>query len=294
MVFFSDLTSSEQPHDLHWRQFMLREHEAVGAISADNQYLHHLPPDADRPNPNFSHPLSAVTALYPFLTSLAIHLDHNDLSSLSSTCRQIQANMMQYRSTLLAMSLRCRNYLKNKEVNRDWSPQCQLRQRRWGPTRKCAGDLVEACWMCREPICRNCVRQPFPAHHHHRQRRLCVPCTSTPLVEPLPPVCRCASNTWLCEPCLVSSSRDYELYSKWWGAWIKAPSEKWLEEELVVVKCPRGRACVGVENRLDKFTVPEKMVAPSLGAYGRAVAPLMRETGRAVDVVPEVMGEDNM
>ncbi|KAL7275588.1 hypothetical protein RUND412_001466 [Rhizina undulata] len=43
------------------------------------------------------------------------------------------------------MSLRCRNYLKNRELNRDWSPQCQYYGNGGGDQH---GDARGIWWRC--------------------------------------------------------------------------------------------------------------------------------------------------
>lgn len=104
--------------------------------------------------PNRSHPLSALLATYPFLSSLARSLDHNDLYNLSSACWQFHANLSEYRRTLLSLSLRC----SNDKPSTDLDSEFDWRRLRGG--RRCARDLVRGCLRCGTPVCRVCHSPP--------------------------------------------------------------------------------------------------------------------------------------
>lgn len=100
--------------------------------------------------PNRNHPLSALLATYPFLSSLAQSLDHNDLYNLSSACWQFHVNLSEYRKTLLSLSLRC----SNDKPSTDLDSEFDWRRLRGG--RRCARDLVRGCLRCGTPVCRVC------------------------------------------------------------------------------------------------------------------------------------------
>lgn len=100
--------------------------------------------------PNRNHPLSALLATYPFLSSLARSLDHNDLYNLSSACWQFHANLSEYRKTLLSLSLRCGNDKPSAD------PDGEFDWRRLRGGRRCARDLVRGCLRCGTPVCRVC------------------------------------------------------------------------------------------------------------------------------------------
>lgn len=111
------------------------------------------PETPPRETPNRSHPFSALLAVYPFLSTLARYLDHNDLYNLSSACWQFHTNLSAYRKTLLSLSLRCSNDIPTAteptaDVDFDW--------RRVRGGRRCARDLVKGCLRCNTPFCRVC------------------------------------------------------------------------------------------------------------------------------------------
>lgn len=101
--------------------------------------------------------------------SIASHLDLNSLDALSSTCRQIRANLVQYRNQLLNSTLHC----ENEEMEIDPEHTFRYRARaadyyfvdmgrdtsnRNGKVGDCARDMVGGCRRCGRVVCRvrNC------------------------------------------------------------------------------------------------------------------------------------------
>lgn len=103
------------------------------------------------------------------MSLLASYMDLTTLSDLSQTCRQVRANLMQYRSLLITKSLRCEN--------EDTSPAARLGNALhashavWtaygqtglkvgritsGKVGACARDMVADCRKCGRIICRVC------------------------------------------------------------------------------------------------------------------------------------------
>lgn len=118
--------------------------------------------------------LTWLAAAWPVITSIASHLDHNDLSSLASTCKQMRQNMLQYQKNLLDASLMC-STKQSKRLNQsphsrkvpragDLSasreenahPKQSTRLNQSPSSRKvlCTRDLVARCGTCGEPTCR--------------------------------------------------------------------------------------------------------------------------------------------
>lgn len=79
------------------------------------------------------------------IIEIAGRLDLNSLDSLSRTCRQVHAGLLQYRAALIARSLRC----VNEGFSRDpsWKPAGTYHGR-------CARDLVGECRRCGVVVCR--------------------------------------------------------------------------------------------------------------------------------------------
>lgn len=111
-------------------------------------YTHSFSPPPFNPpreiTANTSHPFSRVLAQYPFLTSLAKHLDHTDLDSISRCCKQFHFTLAPYRRSLLPQSLSCERPTLGIS-----SVPAQL---------PCARDLVKGCTRCGSAVCR--VRFP--------------------------------------------------------------------------------------------------------------------------------------
>jgi hypothetical protein len=144
-------------------------------------------------------PISSV------VRSLSHHLDLNDLHSLSRTCRQFRANLLQYHHQLLKQSLCCTNdsqplladVLQQSANNTMTAADIAVvfealdfefetvhvdRKILTGKIGKCARDLVGACRRCGVVVCRNCAAKP-PSNSllRGRHRRLCAGCKEAPL-----------------------------------------------------------------------------------------------------------------
>jgi len=104
--------------------------------------IHLDEPNTPRPPPS----LTSLAAPYPVIYSLASNLDHNDLSSLASTCKLMRETMLQYRKTLLGASLVC-----------SWfSTATEEKATLLAMTKRvlCVRDLVARCGTCGKPACR--------------------------------------------------------------------------------------------------------------------------------------------
>ena len=118
--------------------------------------------------------LTWLAAAWPVITSIASHLDHNDLSNLASTCKQMRQNMLQYQKNLLDASLMCStkqskrlnqsphsrkvpragDFSASREENAHPKQSTRLNQSPSGRKVLCTRDLVARCGTCGEPTCR--------------------------------------------------------------------------------------------------------------------------------------------
>lgn len=102
--------------------------------------------------------------------SIAAWIDLNTLDSLSRTCRQIRADVLQYRKMLLVSTLHC----SNEHVPVDPQTTMQFRARatslwymedarRPKDTKagECARDMVSECRRCGTVVCRVWCPTPF-------------------------------------------------------------------------------------------------------------------------------------
>lgn len=108
-----------------------------------------------------------VLKLVRVVSILAQYLDLNTLHDLSTTCRQIHANLSQYRPQIVKQTLRCvnddvdtgiqpgglgqlRNHLSNgSNTSRAWEGRLTS-----GKVSRCARDLVGECRRCGTVVCR--------------------------------------------------------------------------------------------------------------------------------------------
>lgn len=206
-----------------------------------------------RLNPNMNQ-FTATLSCYPIVSLLASYMDLTTLSDLSQTCRQVRANLMQYRSLLITKSLRCEN--------EDTSPAARLGNALhashavWtaygqtglkvgritsGKVGACARDMVADCRKCGRIICRNCVvKAPPTSIMKFRHRRLCRTCMKSPLPELMNitrtieedgtshdettperrtyarPPCTCEDFVWVCQPCGQTMRTDDTTYIRGW------------------------------------------------------------------------------
>ncbi len=96
--------------------------------------------------------------------AIAVAIDLNTLDSLSRTCRQVRAGLLQYRKMLLASTLRCSN--ESLTVDAEDSLRYRARTSNWlymedaartsyrGKSGRCARDMVSECRRCGTVVCR--------------------------------------------------------------------------------------------------------------------------------------------
>lgn len=100
------------------------------------------------------------------ITSIASHIDLNTLDALSLTCRQIRANLLQFRTQLLTSTLHCEN--EHVELDPEQTFRYRARAADWysveggkdaqgvGKVGHCARDMVGGCRRCGRVVCRVC------------------------------------------------------------------------------------------------------------------------------------------
>ncbi len=99
--------------------------------------------------------------------AIAAAIDLNTLDSLSRTCRQARANLLQYRTNLLVSTLHCSN--ESLPVDADEALRYRARAANWyymedsgraasysGKAGQCARDKVSECRRCGTAVCRVC------------------------------------------------------------------------------------------------------------------------------------------
>jgi hypothetical protein len=100
------------------------------------------------------------------ITSIASHIDLNTLDALSLTCRQVRANLLQFRSQLLTSTLHCEN--EDLELDPEHTFRYRARAADWyfvelgreapsasnGKVGDCARDMVGGCRRCGRIVCR--------------------------------------------------------------------------------------------------------------------------------------------
>jgi len=226
-----------------------------------------------RENPNRESAVTKALGCYPVIISIASHIDLNTLDALSSTCRQIRANLLQFRSQLITSTLHCEN--ENVQPDPEHTFRYRARAADWyfveggrelsgsGKFGDCARDMVGGCRRCGRVVCRNCaIKPPAPVLLRYRHRRICTACSkvslpaadNTPYLHdasaPIRQVCRCPSEgVWLCQPCgrgLRSADTEYESIWKWRTRYL--PSLGGLGVGIGDanrgVECGRGKECL--------------------------------------------------
>ncbi|GIZ42542.1 hypothetical protein CKM354_000580400 [Cercospora kikuchii] len=150
--------------------------------------------DDSRHNPNLNTFTSALSC-YPIVASLASYIDLTTLSDLARTCRQVRANLLQYRTMLIHKTLRCHNESTDPgqrlgdalKASRDaWTAYgrhgVKIDRITSGRVGACARDMVGECRNCGKFMCRNCVIKAPPTNAVKlRHRRLCRTCIKAPL-----------------------------------------------------------------------------------------------------------------
>ncbi|KAI1773547.1 hypothetical protein F4818DRAFT_113196 [Hypoxylon cercidicola] len=233
-------------------------------------------------NPNEHTGMAQALGCYPIVMAIASSIDLNTLDSLSRTCRQVHQGLLQYRSTVLAHTLRCVN--EDVSVDPDDTFRYRARASNWyymedgrtgdynGKSGSCARDMVAECRRCATVVCRNCaIKPPAPAVLRDRHRRLCIPCSKAPLgtlvQPPLQPdtpvdademqraICSCESEgVWLCQPCgrsIRGADHDYKAIWKWrnqYGEVLGGLGTGIGEGDRGVI-CGREAACCGSKER---------------------------------------------
>ncbi|TVY14254.1 hypothetical protein LARI1_G007627 [Lachnellula arida] len=277
MVVFVDLDDESEPPEVggHWdvRRFGLgntvseKEKEEVENVNEEKR---------DNPNRNAS---TEALGCYPVVISIASHLDLNTLDALSLTCRQVRANLLQFRTQLLSTTLRC----SNEPIQSD--PERTLRYR----ARSADWYFVENCT----------IKPPAPVLLRYRHRRICTACSRVPLgylveqssehehtsaTAPLSgdnlrrAVCSCATDVvWLCQPCgrsLRSVDSEYESIWKWRTRYL--PSLGGLGVGIGEgdrgVPCGRGGDCVAARE-VEQETDCDAEDAREIDSNSRTVSP---------------------
>jgi len=94
------------------------------------------------------------------VSQLAHCIDLNTLHALSQTCRQIRANLLQYREQLVRQTLRCSKEELNARIvsrktdNTKWNILGGINLLTSGKVSPCARDMVSDCRSCGQIICR--------------------------------------------------------------------------------------------------------------------------------------------
>ncbi|KAH6674277.1 hypothetical protein B0J14DRAFT_589649 [Halenospora varia] len=206
MVVFVDLEDeSEPPEDPRLRSHWDMNGHAgiigrfgVGHTVADKETEKDEERGESRDNPNKT-AFTEALACYPVIISIASHIDLNTLDALSRTCRQVRANLLQFRTQLLQSTLHCEN--EKVELDPDNTFRYRARAADWyfvdigratavdtGKVGDCARDMVNGCRRCGRVVCRNCtIKPPAPVLLQHRHRRICKACAKAPLTSFISP-----------------------------------------------------------------------------------------------------------
>jgi hypothetical protein len=110
------------------------------------------------------------------IMSIASHIDLNTLDALSVTCRQVRANLLQFRTQLLTSTLHCES--ENVELDPEHTLRYRARAADWyfvdagrdaagvGKVGDCARDMVGGCRRCGRIVCRVSLSLPSPQPKH--------------------------------------------------------------------------------------------------------------------------------
>lgn len=159
----------------------------AAAVRIGNSTKSLVEEEEERPNPNLNG-FSAALGCYPYVlapppptspwqsntnpsivTQITQYIDHNTLHSLSRTCRQIRANLLQYRTRLVQQTLHCENEAQNASLaalnpaGQKWHILGEAGHLVSGKVGRCARDLVSDCRRCGRIVCRVCP-PPTPPH----------------------------------------------------------------------------------------------------------------------------------
>ncbi|KAK5992211.1 hypothetical protein PT974_05612 [Cladobotryum mycophilum] len=202
--------------------------------------------ETERPPRAVRNAVTEAFQCYPIVFAIVSNIDLNTLDALAGASRFIHDGLIQYRTSLLAATLRCSN--ETIPVDPDQTLRYRARASSWhymqedgprynsGKSGSCARDLVGECRRCSEVVCRNCViKPPASTALRERHRRLCITCAraliatlaSPPLDAALPlssdavqrAICKCDSEgVWLCQPCgqsIRSADQEYKRIWRW-------------------------------------------------------------------------------
>ena len=110
--------------------------------------------------------MKLILAYNRVVVSIASHIDLNTLDALSLTCRQVRANLLQFRTQLLTSTLHCEN--EDVELDPEHTFRYRARTADWymyfvdagreaagaGKVGDCARDMVGGCRRCGRVVCR--------------------------------------------------------------------------------------------------------------------------------------------
>ena len=118
-------------------------------------------------NPLLGHSANKSYNIYRIADAIASHLDVNTLDALSRTCQNIHSGLLQYRKSLLRITLRCNNdalpvdpdqVLRFRARQGIHEATWEMQGRVEGKSGQCATDMVGECRRCGIIVCR--VRFP--------------------------------------------------------------------------------------------------------------------------------------
>ncbi|KAJ6780597.1 hypothetical protein PWT90_07124 [Aphanocladium album] len=207
------------------------------------------PTAAESMTPTVCNAVTRAFQCYPIVVGVVSHIDLTTLDSLARASRLIHYGLVQYRSALIASTLRCSNEnvpfdteetLRYRAARANFGGDTYMDASRYaadaGKASLCARDMVGECRRCAAVICRNCaIKPPASSTLRERHRRLCAPCTKAPLEKVACPsldmslprsndmmqhsLCDCEKGgVWLCQPCgrtIRSADHDYIRIWRW-------------------------------------------------------------------------------
>lgn len=188
--------------------------------------------------------ITEAFSCWPIALAIAQQIDLNTLDAVARTSYHIHEGLLQYRTSLLAGTLRCSQELVPVEPGE--SIRFRARAGNWfymedgrnynGKSGDCARDMVGPCRKCGDILCRNCtIKPPAQVMLRERHRRLCRKCAKAPITlhvqPPLDPdtpltadavqraLCTCVSEgVWLCQPCgrsIRGMDHEYQRIWRW-------------------------------------------------------------------------------
>lgn len=133
---------------------------------------------------SIDHHTDLALSIHRVVSLLAQSLDLNSLHDLSRTCRQVRANLLQYRRQLISQTLRCENEdvepgprLANslRDLHQNWNTSgpngVHATKITSGKIGTCARDMVGECRRCSKIVCRVCIssRDWEPEEHEDQE-----------------------------------------------------------------------------------------------------------------------------